>query len=106
MKNENIDEKLNKGVAELKNIRMTPKEKSRILHRIVSVQKSPYLQRSSYFSLSSFVATIQRGRLSHYLVVGCIVVVISGGGVSFASIGSLPGNALYGVKVHIVEPLS
>jgi hypothetical protein len=87
-----FDQKLYKGVKDIKNIRLTPSERDQILHKIFAspVQppvKSPYAK--------------------HWVVIllpSLLIILLSGGAV-FASSSSLPGNMLYPLKTKVIEPL-
>ncbi|MFZ2484592.1 MAG: hypothetical protein WAX80_03720 [Minisyncoccia bacterium] len=92
------DKQFKKGIDELKKIRMTDGEKSRMLKSVFSVPiESPYVKKISTFA---FI-------YSHHAqmaLAACLVVAISLGGVTYASDKALPGDILYSIKTGIVEP--
>ncbi len=95
--------KLESGLNELRDIKMTADEKGRIFENVLnsyplaSPIKSPYVFRS-------FLTSFSKNRLVYYGSISCLVVILSSG-VVFASGGSLPGDTLYPVKVRFVEPV-
>ncbi len=88
-----------KGIEELKNIRMTEVEKERMLKAVFSSPlESPYMKRVPMFAFVKY-QHIQA------VLVSCFVILISFGGITYASGSSIPGDALYAVKVRVVEPV-
>jgi hypothetical protein len=88
-----FDQKLHKGVKEIRQIKLSAHEKERILEKIFSAParvpvKSPYAKHWVVVLLPSFL----------------LIVLLSGGAV-FASGSSLPGSAFYPLKTKVVEPL-
>lgn len=100
---EALNEQLNKGINEIKNIALTSDEKARILNNILN---SPAPVRSPYTYPSYFMILISKNRAFSYALISSFILVITLGGVVSASHGSLPGSALYPLKVNIVEPIS
>lgn len=101
------DEKFNKGVEQIKKIKMTDVEKHRILEQInnSSAYTHPVV---SPWKISSLVPSFHfhKSRFVWYVGVSCLVIIFSGREIVFASKDSLPGDTLYQVKVNIIEPLS
>ncbi|OGI65104.1 hypothetical protein A3A95_04430 [Candidatus Nomurabacteria bacterium RIFCSPLOWO2_01_FULL_39_18] len=104
MKEEKLNAKLNTGIAEIRKIKMTREERGRALENILH---SPALPIPSPWGFSSFIILIQKNnRLLSYIVASCLILILGGGGAVYASFDSLPGSALYPLKVNIVEPIS
>ncbi len=104
MKNEKS--KLNKGIDEIREIKMTTGEKERVLKSIlgmpeIQVTPSPYW--SGKF-ISAFQNTRQSARALVY-VLPAILILVLGGGIVSASQKSLPGSLFYPLKVRVVEPV-
>ncbi len=98
------DEKLHKGIQQIKKITMTDAEKERMLGRILStsqVVKKPV--QSSWVSYSFIFS--KRHRFFYASIAMLLIVFVGGREAVFASEESLPGDALYAVKVNIVEPV-
>ena len=91
------EQSFGRGIEELKKIRMTDAEKSRIFETVLSTPiKSPYMKKVSMFA---FV-------YSHHakmIIATSLIVVISFSGVTYASDSSLPGDLLYPIKTRVVE---
>ena len=91
------EQSFGRGIEELKKIRMTDAEKSRIFETVLSTPiKSPYMKKVSMFA---FV-------YSHnvkMIIATSLIAVISLGGVTYASDSSLPGDLLYPIKTRVVE---
>lgn len=96
-----MENNLNKGIEEIKEIKMTSEEKERVLQNILS--SSPKLPVKSPYLVRSFISIFHRRSLVYSLSAFCLVVIL-GSGTVFASAGSLPGNILYPLKVKVVEP--
>ncbi len=103
MNEEKLGEKLNKGIEEIKNIKMTALEKKQVFENVINSPvptsqpiKNPYL----FFS---FVSILQKNRLVSVGIIASLVIFLSGG-VAFASQKSLPGDTLYSLKVRVFEP--
>lgn len=99
------DKKIKNAIEEIKSIKMTDEEKSIMLKNILNTQfsqktekpvKSPYLK----FYFLNFTS-------NHLLRFAIIFgfIIIGAGGVAVASHNSLPGNALYSIKVKVMEPI-
>ncbi len=98
------DEKLQKGIEEIRKIGMTNDEKNRILKHILH---SPIIDKpvKSPWTAFSFVSSFRKNHLFYYTAIS-LFIILSGGGVVVASKGSLPGNILYNLKVSVVEPIT
>lgn len=96
------NEKIKNGIKEIQNIRMTKNEKENTLKIILNSPtpikpiKSPY----------SFLSIFPKRYFINYAVAFCLIIVLSGGGIVSASQKSVPGNALYALKVNIIEPIN
>ncbi|MFA6392901.1 MAG: DUF5667 domain-containing protein [Candidatus Paceibacterota bacterium] len=96
--------KLQKGINEIRNIKMTNSEKELIFSnilksssKIIKPIKSPWLS-------FSFIMMLKRKQLVYYIIIP-LLIILSSGGVVFASVDSLPDSILYPLKVNIVEPI-
>ena len=98
------EEKLQKGINEIKNIRMTELEKSQILHSIYNSNKEVSRPIASPWSMYAFVSIIKKSQLVYYILVP-LIIILSGGGVAYASLESLPDSVLYPIKVKVLEPI-
>lgn len=98
------NKKLQIGIKEIKNIKMTSVEKKRMFESVLhsyssqnqSAIRSPW---STYF----FTFRLPKNHFAYYMIAPLFILVISGG-IVFASEDSLPSDILYPVKVNIVEP--
>lgn len=89
----------NKGIDELKNIRLSSAEKEGILKKIFATPvESPYVKPSPFFALIFSQHT-------RVFVAASLIFVISFGGVLYASDDALPGDVLYPVKTAMIEPM-
>lgn len=96
--------KLQKGIDEIKNIKMTNSEKELIFSNIL--RSSPQIVKTvkSTWVNFSFLAMLNNNRLVYYIVIP-LIIILSSSGVVFASVDSLPDSILYPLKVNVVEPL-
>ena len=97
------DEKIKIGIDQIQNIKMTEREKENILKNVFnfSVQaKKPIESPYSFFEI------FQRNHVAFYSMATFLILILSGGGIAVASQKSLPGDALYSIKVSIVEPIN
>ena len=100
---DNSDKKLTDGLKEIEAIKMSPIEKERMLQAIFN----SHPRRASVpspFAPHFFFVIFNKKRLVYSASVLCLVVMLTGGAV-FASQDSLPGNALYPLKVKFIEPV-
>lgn len=98
------DKKLQKGIEEIKDIKMTALEKKRIFEYVVNSSVSKKTPVHSPWINYSLIARIQKTHFAYYVVVP-LVLVLTSGGIVLASESSLPDSILYPVKVKIVEPI-
>src|SRR3989344_1531159 len=95
-----------KGIEDLRNIRMTDGERTHMLKSILATPtESPYVKPGlpvgRRVSMFAFI-------YSHHVqmvLVACLVVATSLGGISYASDDAIPGDILYSVKIRLVEPV-
>ncbi len=100
-----MDKKFQKILHEIKDVRLTPSEKSSvkasIFAKIEEAQTSPIKVQSPYFTW------FQISRMRLQLVLASIVLIfLASGGVAFAAQWSLPGDVLYPVKVKVTEKVA
>jgi hypothetical protein len=96
---------MNPFFKELKNVKMTRDEKSRIRHTLVTLTKS---RMSDYRqpTKSPFATPVKSWGLAHnFRAVGAavLILILASTGVSFAAEKTLPGDLLYPVKVNVTE---
>ncbi|MFA6177306.1 MAG: hypothetical protein WC694_00185 [Candidatus Paceibacterota bacterium] len=103
MQNKKIDKKINIGVKEIKQIKMTTGEKNFMLLKILNSPTLSNTHIKNPWSFHSFIFNLQKNRLIHYGFVPCMMIIF-GSGVVIASQKSLPGNIFYPLKVKVVEP--
>lgn len=99
------DEQIKIGIEQIQKIKMTTEEKDLVLKKILSFPVSIERPVASPYS-NSFLSIFQRHHFAYYSMATFLILVLSGGGVAFASQESLPGNILYPIKVSIVEPIN
>ena len=96
--------KLKNGINEIRSIVMTDSEKARVFDNILKASTSNSKPIKSPWVTFSFVAMLQSNRLVYYIVIP-LIIILSSGGVVFASQDSLPDNILYPIKVKVLEPM-
>jgi len=98
------NKKLQNGIEDIKKIRMTLDEKKRIFDNIIGnslpVKKPVYSPWMTY----SFIAILNKRSLVYFVILP-LILILTGGGVVFASEDSLPDSILYPIKVNVVEPI-
>ncbi|MFZ2072123.1 MAG: DUF5667 domain-containing protein [Minisyncoccia bacterium] len=97
-----MDEIFKKLNNEAKKISLNKEEKSSVRNILISYsKKSPYYgEKTSYGRLFNFVFVSNKRVLISAFV---ILLLILGGGTSYAAENSLPGDFLYTIKVHVNE---
>ncbi|MFA6524277.1 MAG: DUF5667 domain-containing protein [Candidatus Paceibacterota bacterium] len=104
-----ILEKLNTVNTEAKKIFLTKEEKSSVRNILISYsQKSPFINEKEVkeirqFSVLSSYSFLRNRRLA--ISVFVIILLVLGGGTSYAAEGSLPGDMLYSIKVNVNEKI-
>ena len=96
--------KLQKGIEEIKSIKMTNSEKELILSSILKSSVKIAKPVKSTWVNFSFMAILERNKLVYYIIIP-LIIILSGGGVVFASADSLPNSVLYPIKVKVLEPV-
>ena len=103
-----------KAQDDIRAVKLSAAEKSTMLARIVATPFNapvgaarPVLGAPvrSWWTSNSFVAWIGQNRTMSSVMAAFLILVIAGGGITYAAKGALPGGGLYGVKTQIVEPL-
>ncbi|MFA6251096.1 MAG: DUF5667 domain-containing protein [Candidatus Paceibacterota bacterium] len=99
------NKKLQTGLEEIKKITMTAHEKKQVFDSVLSTppERQEQLVRSPW-SIYSFVSQIHKSNFAYYVIVPLLIIVTSGG-IVFASEDSLPDSVLYPIKVSIIEPV-
>ncbi|MEX2052070.1 MAG: hypothetical protein WD991_00015 [Candidatus Paceibacterota bacterium] len=83
---------------EIKNIKLDPTERRIILERVTTTRvRSPYAPIPSKWKFTH--------RPLVYTLASLLLLVMSGGSVTSASLGSIPGDSLYKFKVRVAEPV-
>lgn len=98
------DEEIKNGINELKKTTMTSLERSQIFENVLNnknVEKEKPVKSPWIYSFGFF---IQRNRVLSYSTLVLLFVVLGSGGFVSASQKSLPGMALYSLKVNLIEP--
>ena len=98
------DNKLENGIKDIKNIKMTNLEKDFMLSNILKMSSKKETPVKSPWVDFSFMAMFQNNRLVYYIIIP-LIVILSGGGVVFAATDSLPNSILYPIKVNVLEPV-
>ena len=96
------DEKLNKGIEDIKNIQMTALEKERIFEHVINSSLKAHIK--SPWSFNIFM-NLRKTSLVYYVVIP-LVIIFSTSSIVFASEGSLPGDIFYPIKVKVLEPIN
>ena len=97
-KNNMNDKQFKKGIEGIKNIRLSRKEKDDIFARVTMFQRrNPF----EGYTFSSWLLYSP----ARVIVLAALIIALAGGGIASAAEGSLPGEALYAVKVNITEPI-
>lgn len=91
------NKKIQSGIEDIKKIKMTNEEKSKVFNNIINQNPVPSIW-SNYFFF------IKESRFARFAVVAFFIIFTSGGIVS-ASEESLPSSFLYPLKVQVVEPI-
>lgn len=100
---EKLNKKIDRGIEEIRGLKMSTGEKEHMLQNIyASPVLSPYAKKSPYWS--AVMSFIQKRQAFAYVLPALLMLVL-GGGVVGASSKSLPGDALYPIKVKIMEPV-
>ncbi len=95
----------NKGLKQLKNIKMTDTEKDQIFKSVMNYplpKQSPI--KSNWVTYSQIFA-FKKHKMAYYTVIASLIVILSGQGIVYASQDSLPGDILYPVKIKVLEPV-
>ncbi len=99
------ENKIEKGIEEIKKMTMTPDEKGRMLNMIFNseelVPNNPVV--SPWFG-TSILLRIPKRSLAFYVAIP-LIIVLGSGGLVFASQESLPNETLYTLKVEVIEPV-
>lgn len=100
------NEKIKNGIKEIKKIEMTYSEKRIVFDNLLSLIEAKKENKTNlnYGSIYSFFFSSPGRRLVYYVLIP-LTIILSGGGVAFASQDSLPGDFLYPVKTKIIEPV-
>jgi hypothetical protein len=101
----NTNEKWNKGIEEIKKeIILSDMERSQIFRRIQSSSPASEAVAKNPWTTYSFMLVWNRNRTLYCAVISCLII-LSARQIAYASQDSLPGDALYKIKIDIVEPL-
>lgn len=99
------NEKIKNGIKVIKEITMSDNEKQSIFHDILNSPIYNNKERvKSPWGIYAYVSMMKRNQLAYYVVIP-LIIILSGGGVVFASQDSLPNDILYPIKVKILEPV-
>lgn len=104
-----MNNKFNKTIEQLKSIKMTPEEKSKILLSLKStmeynpVRSMPIKTIRQAHGMAPYFFGMQFGKFATVMAVALIVVL--GSGASGAAANSIPGDLLYPIKININEKL-
>ncbi|MBY0376671.1 hypothetical protein K2P96_01730, partial [Patescibacteria group bacterium] len=101
MEEEKLIEQFKTSIEKIKEVKMTALERDAMLKNIYSAPiPSPFGIKNPY--LINIFTKIEQNRFV-YVVAPCLIVFILTGS-ALAAQRSLPGDALYSLKVHILEP--
>lgn len=99
-----MDNKLQKGINKIKELRLTADEKNRIFASVINSGVSTRLSLKSPWASYAFFAKIRKSNFITYGV-AVLFILFTTGGIVFASTESLPDSILYPIKVSVVEPI-
>jgi len=107
------DPRFNKAIKDLKNIRLTAAERSRIFSLIINTQPTRRTDAPVALGWTRLDRSISspRGLQSPYMrtfkyaVIFLLIFLLTGGGLAASAETTLPGDTLYSVKTNITEPL-
>lgn len=98
------NEKFKNAIKKIKEIKMTESEKQDVFYNILnSTNKKENLIKSPW-GFYYFISMMKNSRLVYYVAIP-MIIILSGGGVVFASQDSFPNDILYPVKVKVLEPM-
>jgi hypothetical protein len=100
----------NKSIRDIRKLGMTHREKHALLQRIhaaahMTVPHKHTTHVKSPWSVFSFSTWVMERRVLVSVTAVIAIMVATGSGIAFAAQDALPGDALYGIKVHINEPI-
>lgn len=103
------DERFKKAIEDIRKISMSSADKQAVLKRILSAQTASTAHPKSDpvkspWTVYSFSTWIQKHRWVS-AIAAVVIVLLAGNTAVMASYDSLPGDALYPIKVKIVEPV-
>jgi hypothetical protein len=98
------NKKLQNGIEDINKITMTSLEKKRILENIYSSSSIAKKPLYSPWMTYSFISILNKKSLVYFVIIP-LILVLTGGGVVFASEDSLPDSILYPIKVNVMEPI-
>ncbi len=87
-----------KGIRDLKEIRLSREEKQTLLSRVLGELPSPVIRSTWLFGQLTFVRR-------HVVSFAILLLILVGGGATFASERAVPGNILYPLKIDVNEPI-
>jgi len=95
-----MEDILNKGIQDIKNISLSMKEKKLIFEQVMKTPlASPYAPTRTIWSL------LNMHRSFAYALGIFLIFSITGGTLAYAAEGTVPGDLLYPVKVNVTEPI-
>jgi len=90
----------NKGIQDLKHIHLTKNEKHMILARVM---KAPVI--SPYAPMRSVWNILNAHKRFAAVLASALALLTTGGALAYAAEGTVPGDLLYPVKIHVTEPI-
>ncbi|MDO8466621.1 MAG: DUF5667 domain-containing protein [bacterium] len=100
-----MEQKFNEIIKKAKEIRMKPEEKSDLRARLYAVAKGEAVMSEPVSRQANQRSVIFRFLKPMPMFASLMIALLAGGGVSFASENSLPGDILYPIKVGINEEI-
>ncbi|MFZ3043807.1 MAG: DUF5667 domain-containing protein [Minisyncoccia bacterium] len=88
-----------------KGIRLSPEEKGAVLARLIQHVDAHNKQQPIISPWKIYVSRFNFRFQFQYAIAGILILLLTGGSVTFAAEGALPGDLLYPVKIHVAEPL-
>ncbi len=93
----------NNFIQAAKEVKMTSAEKRRILFSIL--ENSFSVQHQSIRSPFSLYTFFHKNRRKAFALAAVLILILTGGGTSYAAESSLPGEPLYSIKVNVNESI-
>lgn len=93
------------SMSKLRDIKMTEEEKKILLGKIISQKKPAFASKPVASEYLHSFALLMRKYGSVFTVCMLLVFTVTGRGITLAAYRALPGDALYKIRVNVIEPV-